>query len=180
VVLGTARRPSGRSDYRLADERTVSQLTQIRYRPNSRGQIVIESKNELLRRGVKSPDRADSVMLAFAKRHDPGAAFIESPFVISSANPRRTPHGVAVVLRSSRILILPLFLASIVFSAAESIGRFTLPLRKIRFPQVHRLDSLKKARHRRAHERPNFGRCCFVAGKSSTTRSRDRSIQHDA
>jgi phage terminase large subunit len=39
----------------LSDELTISQLAQIRYKPNSRGQIVIESKEELLRRGVKSP-----------------------------------------------------------------------------------------------------------------------------
>ena len=50
----------------LNDERTISQLAQIRYKPNPRGQIVIESKDELLKRGVKSPDRADSLMLAFA------------------------------------------------------------------------------------------------------------------
>jgi phage terminase large subunit len=61
----------------LNDERTISQLAQIRYKPNPRGQIVIESKDELLRRGVRSPDRADSVMLAFAVRHDPVAAYIE-------------------------------------------------------------------------------------------------------
>ena len=33
------------------DERTMSQLAQIRYRSNSRGQIVIESKEELLKIG---------------------------------------------------------------------------------------------------------------------------------
>jgi hypothetical protein len=80
VVLGLRERFQAGRITGLADERTISQLAQIRYRPNSRGQIVIESKEELLRRGVKSPDRADSVMLAFAKRHDPGAAFIESAF----------------------------------------------------------------------------------------------------
>ena len=61
----------------LRDERTVAQLALIRYKPNARGQIVIESKEELLKRGVKSPDRADSVMLAFAVRYDPVAALIE-------------------------------------------------------------------------------------------------------
>jgi hypothetical protein len=38
----------------LSDERTISQLAQIRYKLNPRGQTVIESKEELLRRGVKS------------------------------------------------------------------------------------------------------------------------------
>jgi phage terminase large subunit len=60
----------------LKDERTISQLALIRYYLNSRGQIVIESKEELLKRGVKSPDRADSVMLAFAVRHN-ARAFID-------------------------------------------------------------------------------------------------------
>jgi len=64
----------------LRDERTISQLALIRYKPNARGQIVIESKEELLRRGVKSPDRADSVMLAFAVRHDPLTAYARSRY----------------------------------------------------------------------------------------------------
>jgi len=49
----------------LTDERTIAQLAAIRYRHNARGQIVIESKEELRKRGVKSPDRAEAVMLAF-------------------------------------------------------------------------------------------------------------------
>lgn len=50
----------------LTDERAVGQLAGIRYRHNARGQIVIESKDEARKRGVKSPDRAEAVMLAFA------------------------------------------------------------------------------------------------------------------
>jgi len=34
---------------------------------NSRGQIVIESKEDMKKRGRKSPDRGDALMLAFAK-----------------------------------------------------------------------------------------------------------------
>jgi hypothetical protein len=52
----------------LADERTIAQLAGIRYSHNSRGQIVIESKEDARKRGVKSPDRAEAVMLAFAER----------------------------------------------------------------------------------------------------------------
>jgi hypothetical protein len=51
----------------LTDERTIAQLAGIRYSHNARGQIVIESKDEALKRGVKSPDRAEALMLAFAK-----------------------------------------------------------------------------------------------------------------
>jgi phage terminase large subunit len=50
----------------LTDDRTIAQLAGIRYRHNSRGQIEIESKGEAAKRGVKSPDRAEAVMLAFA------------------------------------------------------------------------------------------------------------------
>jgi hypothetical protein len=49
------------------DERTVGQLAGIRYQHNPRGQIQIESKDDARKRGVKSPDRAESVMLAFAQ-----------------------------------------------------------------------------------------------------------------
>jgi hypothetical protein len=51
----------------LTDERTIAQLAGIRYSHNSRGQIVIESKSDAAKRGVKSPDRAEAVMLAFAE-----------------------------------------------------------------------------------------------------------------
>ena len=50
----------------LTDERAIAQLAGIRYSHNSRGQVVIESKDEARKRGVKSPDRAEAVMLAFA------------------------------------------------------------------------------------------------------------------
>jgi phage terminase large subunit len=50
----------------LVDEVLISQLSSIRYDINSRGQIEIESKQERLRRGAKSPDRAEALMLAFA------------------------------------------------------------------------------------------------------------------
>jgi len=52
----------------LGDELLISQLAGIRYRHNPRGQIQIESKEEARKRGVKSPDRAEAVMLAFANR----------------------------------------------------------------------------------------------------------------
>jgi phage terminase large subunit len=52
----------------LADDRTIAQLASIRYQHNARGQIVIESKDEARKRGVKSPDRAEAVMLAFIER----------------------------------------------------------------------------------------------------------------
>ena len=50
----------------LRDERAIAQLVGIRYGHNARGQIEIESKEDARKRGVKSPDRAEAVMLAFA------------------------------------------------------------------------------------------------------------------
>lgn len=50
----------------LTDDRAIAQLSGIRYSHNSRGQIVIESKEDARKRGVKSPDRAEAVILAFS------------------------------------------------------------------------------------------------------------------
>jgi hypothetical protein len=48
------------------DDLLVSQLSDIRFKVNSRGQILIESKEEMKRRGQVSPDRADALMFCFA------------------------------------------------------------------------------------------------------------------
>lgn len=57
----------------LTDDTMLSQLAGIRYEHNPRGQIQIESKEDARKRGVKSPDRAESCMLAFA---EPGGDWI--------------------------------------------------------------------------------------------------------
>ncbi len=49
------------------DDLLVGQLASIRYRYDSRGRMLIESKEDAAKRGVPSPDRAESVMLAFAR-----------------------------------------------------------------------------------------------------------------
>ncbi len=53
----------------LTDDKTIAQLTSIRYQHNARGQVVIESKENARKRGVASPDRAEAIMLAFAPLH---------------------------------------------------------------------------------------------------------------
>lgn len=52
----------------LTDQLTISQLAGLRYEHDSRGRVVIESKDKARKRGVKSPDRAEALMLAFAPR----------------------------------------------------------------------------------------------------------------
>lgn len=67
------------------DDVTMGQLSSIRYRYDSRHtQPVIESKDDARKRGVKSPDRAEAMMLAFAPGktiHKPAApaAAMKSP-----------------------------------------------------------------------------------------------------
>lgn len=56
-------------DLRLeADEALLGQLAKLRHGLTSRGQIKIESKDDMRRRGLSSPDRADALALAFATK----------------------------------------------------------------------------------------------------------------
>jgi hypothetical protein len=52
----------------LDDELTITQLASIRYEINPRGQVQIESKDQAKKRGIRSQDRAEALMLAFADR----------------------------------------------------------------------------------------------------------------
>jgi hypothetical protein len=65
----------------------TGQLTALRYRYTSRGQVEIESKDELRRRGIPSPDQADAVALAFAPLAAP--AFL--PAALASHRPVAWP-----------------------------------------------------------------------------------------
>lgn len=57
----------------LTDQRTIAQLAGIRYQHDSRGRVEIEKKEDARKRGVKSPDRAEAVALAFWE--DPRAEY---------------------------------------------------------------------------------------------------------
>lgn len=48
----------------------LQDLTAIRYKINSNGKLKVESKNELKKRGIPSPDIADAFCLTFAGRYD--------------------------------------------------------------------------------------------------------------
>ena len=47
------------------DEELISQLLGLRYDVTSAGQVKMESKTSLRRRGIRSPDKADALALAF-------------------------------------------------------------------------------------------------------------------
>lgn len=53
------------------DDELAQQLARLRYKLDSRGRILIESKEAMRSRGEPSPDRADALMLTFAKAHQP-------------------------------------------------------------------------------------------------------------
>lgn len=46
------------------DEKLISQLTTRKYRMTSRGKIALERKEDMKKRGLQSPDRADAVVLS--------------------------------------------------------------------------------------------------------------------
>jgi len=47
------------------DEELTGQLSNIKYKYNSKGQLVIESKEDMKKRGLSSPDCADALAMAF-------------------------------------------------------------------------------------------------------------------
>jgi len=47
------------------DLELIAQLSSVKYKINSRGQLQMESKEDMKKRGVKSPDKADALALAF-------------------------------------------------------------------------------------------------------------------
>jgi Phage terminase large subunit len=56
----------------LVDRTTIGQLSGLRYDHDGRGRVRVESKADALRRGMKSPDRAEALMLCCAPA-DPNA-----------------------------------------------------------------------------------------------------------
>lgn len=55
---------AGDIDIDPADDDLAAQLSAVKYHLDSRGRVVIESKDDMRRRGVPSPDRADAVVMA--------------------------------------------------------------------------------------------------------------------
>lgn len=49
------------------DARLYRELTAIRWKPDSRGRVRVESKDDMRKRGLGSPDKADAVVMALAE-----------------------------------------------------------------------------------------------------------------
>lgn len=60
------------------DDDMAAQLGSIKYKYTSRGQVQIESKDDMKKRGMPSPDRADALMLLFAHVPPPVDEFVQA------------------------------------------------------------------------------------------------------
>lgn len=69
------------------DQRTQAQLSAPIYKSDSSGRIVIESKRDMKRRGVASPDRAEAVLLALYEPPTRSKPTVEIPISFSQSNP---------------------------------------------------------------------------------------------
>ena len=67
----------GEIDIDPTDDVLAKQLVAIKYRLTSRGQIQVETKEEIRKRGVPSPDRADALVYSFVNM-DAGVVDVES------------------------------------------------------------------------------------------------------
>jgi phage terminase large subunit len=65
----------------LTDQATIGQLSTVRWSTNSRGKIVIESKEAMRDRGVRSPDRAEAFILAMIPPPAPHRVAVRAPSV---------------------------------------------------------------------------------------------------
>jgi hypothetical protein len=63
---------NGEIDIDELDDKLAAQLGSIKWGVDSRGRIKIESKDDMRKRGMPSPDRADTVAMAFSRRADGG------------------------------------------------------------------------------------------------------------
>jgi phage terminase large subunit len=61
------------------DEGLIEELTALQYQHTSRGQVKMESKDEMKRRGLRSPDRADMLAMLFESGWDTGAPLANPP-----------------------------------------------------------------------------------------------------
>lgn len=57
------------------DDDLIAQLSTRKFRMTSKGKIALESKKDMKKRGLRSPDRADALVLAFADKVIPEIVF---------------------------------------------------------------------------------------------------------
>lgn len=67
----------GEIDIDPDDDKLAAQLGSIKWGIDSRGRIKIEPKDDMRKRGLLSPDRADAMAIAFAGRADAAPMNVE-------------------------------------------------------------------------------------------------------
>jgi hypothetical protein len=68
----------GEVDIDPDDDKLAAQLGSIKWGIESRGRIKIESKDDMRKRGLPSPDRADTAAIAFSARANAAPMNVES------------------------------------------------------------------------------------------------------
>jgi hypothetical protein len=68
----------GEIDIDPDDDKLAAQLGSIKWGIDSRGRIKIESKDNMRKRGLPSPDKADAMAIAFAGRANAAPMNVES------------------------------------------------------------------------------------------------------
>jgi phage terminase large subunit len=72
-ITGTCVNASGREDrHRRARRQARAPLGSIKWTVDSRDRIKVESKDDMRKRGMPSPDRADTIAMAFSRRGQGG------------------------------------------------------------------------------------------------------------
>ena len=61
---------AGEVDLDPDDEESIEQLAGLQFKIDNRGRIMVESKEDMKKRGLESPDRADAFALAFGRNDD--------------------------------------------------------------------------------------------------------------
>lgn len=69
------------------ERRVVTQLSTPGYKADSSGRIKIESKADMKRRGMSSPDRAEALLLALYEPPHSGVNPVVAPIALEQANP---------------------------------------------------------------------------------------------
>ena len=79
------------------DPELISQLASLTYKYNARGQLQLESKDQIRSTGRQSPDKADAIALAFTSeiKNGPDQASVSTPKTLASGiTNATTPDGV--------------------------------------------------------------------------------------
>ena len=116
----------------------------------ARGRVAIESKDDVRKRGVKSPDRAEAIMLAFAA---PALGWTLLDYESKWTNPLASLSSARGSLSTSRLIRCRVAASAHIFkpgrgilAAVVSTGSLSLPTRAVASGTTHRRRASRPAR----------------------------------